>query len=114
MGFTRGTAVFCIYVTAESADTALDDLVNSGFTCSDISILLQDNESTRAFAVEKNTKASEAATAGASTGGIVGSGLGLLAILGELAIPGAGPMIAGGPILATLIGVAVAGLWAAW
>jgi hypothetical protein len=106
MGSTRTTAVFGIYVSAEFAQTALDDLVNSGFACSDISILLPDNESTRAFAVEKNTKAPEAATAGASTGGIVGGGLGLLAILGVLAIPGVGPMIAGGPILATLMGVA--------
>jgi hypothetical protein len=109
MGSTRATTVFGIYSTIESAETALDDLVNSGFTCSDISILLPDNESTRAFAVQKNTKPSEAATAGATTGGIVGGGLGLLAILGELAIPGVGPMIAGGPILGTLMGVAVGG-----
>ena len=106
---TRITAVFGIYATAESIEAAFADLIESGFTCSDISILLPDNESTRAFAVEKNTRASEAATAGASTGGIVGGGLGLLAILGELAIPGVGPMIAGGPLLATLMRIAVGG-----
>jgi hypothetical protein len=101
--------VFGIYATAESTKAAFADLVKSGFTCEDISILLPDNERTRAFAVEEDTKASDAATDGASTVGIVGGGLGLLAILGELAIPGVGPMIAGGPILATLMGGAVGG-----
>ena len=109
MGSVRTTTVVGIYSTAESTEAACVDLINSGFTSSDISILLPDNERTRAFAMQKNTKASEAATAGAAAGGIVGGLAVLPAILGELAIPGIGPMIAGGPMLATLMGVAVGG-----
>jgi hypothetical protein len=109
MGSPGTIAVFGIYEAAESTQAAFVDLVNSGFTSSDISILLPDNERTRAFAVEKNTRASESAADSASPAETAGSGVAPLAILGELAIPGVGRMIAGGPILATLMGVSVGG-----
>jgi len=70
---------------------------------------MQDSESTEEFAHQKNTKAPEGTTAGAATGGVVGGTLGLLAGIGALAIPGAGPFIAAGPIMATLAGVGVGG-----
>jgi hypothetical protein len=72
-------------------------------------VLLSDNESTHQFAHEKNTKAPEGTAAGATTGGVVGGALGLLAGIGALAIPGVGPLIAAGPIMATLAGVGVGG-----
>jgi hypothetical protein len=86
----------------------------AGFSDNDISALFPDKASTRDFAHEKNTKAPEGATIGAGTGGVVGGTVGLLAGLGMLAIPGLGPFIAAGPIMAALsglgVGAAVGGL----
>jgi hypothetical protein len=105
----KNVAVFGIYKTAQSAESAVDHLISAGFSNSAISVLLPDDESTRAFAHEKNTKAPEGTTTGAATGGVVGGTLGLLAGIGALAIPGVGPLIAAGPIMAALAGVGVGG-----
>lgn len=103
----KNTAVFGIYATPATAESAVDHLLSTGFTHPAISVLLPDDESTRAFAHEKNTKAPEGATTGATTGGVVGGTLGLLAGIGALAIPGVGPLIAAGPIMGTLAGLGV-------
>jgi hypothetical protein len=105
----KNVAVFGIYKTAQSAEAAVDHLISQGFSNSAISVLLPDDESTRAFAHEKNTKAPEGTTTGAATGGVIGGTLGLLAGIGALAIPGVGPLIAAGPIMAALAGVGVGG-----
>jgi len=105
----KNTSVFGIYATPGTAEAAVDHLLSRGFTNSAISVLLPDDESTRAFAHEKSTKAPEGTTTGATTGGIIGGTLGLLAGIGALAIPGVGPLIAAGPIMATLAGVGVGG-----
>ena len=73
-------------------------------------MLLPDDESTRAFAHEKSTKAPEGATAGVATGGIIGGTLGLLAGVGALAIPGIGPLIAAGPLVGALAGIGAGGV----
>ena len=70
---------------------------------------MADRSGTRDFATEKNTKAPEGTTTGASVGGTLGGTLGLLAGIGAIAIPGVGPLIAAGPIMATLAGVGVGG-----
>src|ERR1700723_4432235 len=106
---SKNTAVFGIYATPGTAEAAVDHLLSKGFSNAAISVLLPDDESTRAFAHEKNTKAPEGATAGGTTGGVIGGTLGLLAGIGALAIPGVGPLIAAGPIMATLAGVGVGG-----
>jgi hypothetical protein len=106
---SKNTAVFGIYATPGLAETAVDHLLAKGFSNSAISVLLPDDETTRAFAHEKNTKAPEGATAGVTTGGIIGGTLGLLAGIGALAIPGVGPLIAAGPIMASLAGLGVGG-----
>lgn len=106
---SKNTAVFGLYSTPSTAEAAVDHLIAKGFVHEDISVLLPDDESTRAFAHEKNTKAPEGTTTGATTGGVVGGTLGLLAGIGALAIPGVGPLIAAGPIMATLAGVGVGG-----
>jgi len=106
---SKNTAVYGIYATPGTAEAAVDHLLARGFTNSSISVLLPDDESTRAFAHEKSTKAPEGTTTGATTGGVVGGTLGLLAGIGALAIPGVGPLIAAGPIMATLAGVGVGG-----
>ncbi len=105
----KNTAVFGIFPTEDQADRAVDRLLSAGFSNSDISALLPDNETTRAFAHEKHTKAPEGTTTGAATGGILGGTLGLLAGIGALAIPGVGPLIAAGPIVATLAGAGAGG-----
>lgn len=106
---SKNTAVFGIYATVGTAEAAVDHLTARGFTNSAISVLLPDDESTRAFAHEKSTKAPEGAATGVTTGGVVGGTIGLLAGIGTLAIPGVGPLIAAGPIMAALAGLGVGG-----
>jgi hypothetical protein len=106
---TKNVAVFGIYATPSTAEAAVDYLLANGFTNSAISVLLPDDESTRAFAHEKATKAPEGTATGAVTGGVIGGTLGLLAGIGALAIPGVGPLIAAGPIMATLAGAGAGG-----
>jgi len=101
------TSVFCIAASELIANDIVSRLKSSGFADNDISVLFPDKNSTRDFAHEKNTKAPEGVTIGASGGGVVGGTLGLLAGIGLLAIPGVGPFIAAGPIMAALSGVAV-------
>jgi len=106
----KNTAVFGIYATVAQAERAVDALVTDNrFSDSDVSVLLPDNESTRQFAHEKNTKAPEGATTGVAAGGTIGGTLGLLAGIGALAIPGVGPLIAAGPIMGALAGLGVGG-----
>src|SRR4026208_642204 len=105
----KKTAVFGIYKSVQHAERAVDTLVLGTFTNDDISVLMPDQQSSKDFAHEKHTKAPEGATTGAATGGTIGGTLGLLAGIGALAIPGLGPFIAAGPIMATLAGVGVGG-----
>jgi hypothetical protein len=98
-------AVFGIYQTGRQAERSVDDLMAAGFRSDDISVLLPDHECTTTFAHEKNTKAPEGATAGVTAGGAIGGTLGLLAGMGLLAIPGVGPFLAAGPIMAALAGL---------
>jgi hypothetical protein len=105
MSENKKTAVFGIYPSVALAESAVDTLVNEGFFNDDISVLLPDNEGTRGFAHEKHTKAPEGTAAGVATGGTLGGALGLLAGIGAIAIPGVGPFIAAGPIMATLAGL---------
>lgn len=106
---SKNIAVFGIYKSAAQAERAVDILSAKGFSQNDISVLLPDNESTKEFAHEKNTKAPEGAATGVTTGGIVGGTLGLLVGLGALTIPGLGPFIAAGPIMSALAGLGVGG-----
>src|SRR5664279_1218806 len=105
----KKTAVFGIYKSGAQAENAVDQIVAAGFSNNDISVLLPDNQSSKEFAHEKNTKAPEGTAAGVTTGGVVGGTLGLLAGIGVLAIPGLGPFIAAGPIMASLAGLGVGG-----
>jgi hypothetical protein len=107
MDGNKKTAVFGIYPSLEAANKATDVLVKAGFPSADISALLPDNLGSRPIATEKSTKAPEGAAAGGGSGAVLGGALGLLAGIGALAIPGVGPLIAAGPIMATLAGVGV-------
>jgi hypothetical protein len=97
-------AVFGLVDTESQAERIVDSLKANGFSNNDISVLFPDKGGTRDFAHEKATKAPEGAAAGAGTGGVVGGVLGWLVGIGSLAIPGLGPFIAAGPIMAALAG----------
>ena len=101
------TNVFCLADTESQAIAIVSQLKSSGFSDNDISVLFPDKTGTRDFAHEQHTKAPEGAMTGAATGGVLGGVVGLLAGIGALAIPGVGPLIAAGPIMATLSGIGV-------
>ena len=105
----KNTAAFAIFPSRSAAEVAVDRLVGAGFSNSDVSVLMSDKDSSREFATEKNTKAPEGTATGGIVGGLTGGTLGLLAGIGALAIPGVGPLIAAGPIMATLAGLGVGG-----
>jgi len=100
-------AVFCLVRDYAKASDIVTNLQSAGFSNNDISVLMPDKEGTRDFAHEHSTKAPEGAATGAGAGGVVGGALGWLAGIGSLAIPGVGPFIAAGPIMAALSGAAV-------
>lgn len=104
------TSVYAIFKNQMDLEQAVTALKTAGFSNNDISVLFPDRQGTRDFAHEKNTKAPEGATIGAGSGIAAGGVLGWLAGIGALAIPGVGPLIAAGPIMAALAGAGVGGM----
>lgn len=100
-------SVFCIATSRLQADQIVDQLKDAHFSSNDISALFADQSTNRDFAHEKNTKAPEGAVTGAGTGGVIGGALGWVAGIGALTLPGVGPFIAAGPIMAALSGAAI-------
>lgn len=109
MSDNKKTAVFGIYTNRDTVERASDTIVKSGFSASDISVLLPENLGSKQIGTEKASKAPEGAATGATSGALLGGTLGLLAGIGALAIPGVGPFIAAGPIMAALAGMGVGG-----
>ncbi len=105
----KNIAVFGIYGTRAAAEDAIEDLQSAGFRVEDISVLLPENLGNKDLRTEKSTKAPEGTTTGATSGAVIGGALGLLAGIGTIAIPGIGPLIAAGPIMATLAGIGAGG-----
>ena len=99
-------AVMCIVPNQTQAEVIVSQLQSAGFSNNDISVLLPNKQGTKDFAHEHNTKAPEGAVAGVGAGGVIGGTIGLLAGIGALAIPGLGPFIAAGPLMAALSGAA--------
>lgn len=104
--YCRRTA-FCVATSRPQADQIVDRLKTAGFSHSDISALINDKGSGQDFAREENSKALGGVLAGAGTGIAAGGALGWFACIGALAIPGIGPLIAAGPILAALSGATI-------
>ena len=100
----KNTSVFGIYPSRAAAEEAIEHLRAAGFRSTDVSVLFPENEGTKDFAHEKNTKAPEGATTGVVSGGIAGGVLGWLTGIGALTIPGLGPLVAAGPILSAVAG----------
>src|ERR1700716_3493765 len=105
----KNTAVFGIYPSYAAVEAAVDALRTAGFRSTDISVLFPENVGSKDFAHQKGTKAPEGATTGAGSGAVIGGTLGWLTGIGALAIPGLGPFIAAGPIMAALAGAGVGG-----
>jgi hypothetical protein len=105
----KNTAVFGIFPDRSAVEEAVEHLRSAGFRSTDVSVLFPDNKGTKDFAHEKNTKAPEGATTGGVAGGIAGGVLGWLTGIGALAIPGLGPLVAAGPIVAALAGAGAVG-----
>jgi hypothetical protein len=103
------TAVFGIYPSRETVESAVAALQAEGFRATDISILVPQNVGTKDLAHERATKAPEGAVTGAGSGAVIGGTLGWLASIGALAVPGIGPLIAAGPIVAALAGAGAVG-----
>ena len=102
-------AVFCTVKTTSRANDVVDRLKSAGFSSNDISVMMSDTTGAREFAQENETKAPEGAAVGAGGGAMLGGALGWLTGIGALAIPGLGPFIAAGPIMAALGGAALGG-----
>jgi hypothetical protein len=106
----KKVAVFGIYSTRAAVEHATDILIKAGFPSSDISVLLPEGlGGPKDIGTEKVTKAPEGTATGVTTGGVIGGALGVLAGVGLLAIPGLGPFIAAGPIMAGLAGMGLGG-----
>ncbi len=103
------TAVFAIFNGREGVENAISDLKTASFRNTDISVLFPDSTGTKDFAHEKATKAPEGASTGTAAGAVLGGAFGWLVGVGSLAIPGVGPLIAAGPIMAALAGAGVGG-----
>src|SRR4029079_2072571 len=103
------TAVYGIYRNRVNVEHAVDTLREQGFRNTDISVLFPENQGSKQFAHEKNTKAPEGAATGAGSGAVVGGTLGWLVGICALAMRGLRPFIAAGPIMAALAGAGVGG-----
>jgi hypothetical protein len=102
-------SIFGLYLTRSDVEAAVRSLKNAGFASSDISVLLPEGVGGKEAAAQRTTKAPEGATAGAGSGAAVGGAIGWLAGVGALIIPGLGPFLAAGPLVATLVGIGVGG-----
>lgn len=105
----KNTAVFGIYRDTTALGYGLERLREAGFRSTDVSVLMPENLGTKDFVHKKDTKAPEGTATGAVSGAVIGGALGWLVGIGALAIPGLGPFIAAGPIMAALAGIGAGG-----
>src|ERR1700757_3199130 len=105
----KNTAVFAIYSQMSNLENGLNELKLAGFRHEDVSVLFPENLGSKELTTVKATKGPEGVAAGAGSGAVVGGAVGWLAGIGALAIPGIGPFIAAGPIVAALAGLGVGG-----
>lgn len=96
--------VAALYDTYESAVSAVNALEAAGIPNADISIV--SNKAANRYGTDRPTNAAADAGTGAGIGAVVGGVGGLLTGLGLLAIPGIGPVVAAGWLVATAVGTA--------
>lgn len=105
----KGIVVYGLYDYEEAISAGIDRLKAENFRADDISVLFPDKRTTRDVVHKMASKAPEGATTGGALGAILGGLGGWLVGIGTLAIPGLGPFIAAGPLMAALSGAAVGG-----
>jgi len=105
----KNTAVFGIFPDRTAVEEAIEHLRGAGFRRTDVSVLFPENQGSKDFGHERNTKAPEGVTAGVLAGGVAGGVFGWLTGIGALVIPGLGPFLAAGPIVAALAGAGAVG-----
>jgi hypothetical protein len=105
----KNKSVLGIYATRNGVENAVQAFKDGGFSSSDVSVLLPENLGSKEIGTDKATKAPEGAATGGTSGAVIGGALGWLVGIGALAIPGVGPFIAAGPIVAALAGLGVGG-----
>lgn len=106
----KDLVAYGIYPDRNTFERALESLRAAGFRNSDISAILPERDRTaKDLVAEINTKAPEGVATGAGTGAAVGGVLGWLVGIGAIAIPGIGPLVAAGPVVAALAGAGAAG-----
>lgn len=106
---SKNIAAYALFRSQAHVEEAIAELRNSGFRNTDVSVLLPENSGNKDLAHEMHTKAPEGAVTGAGSGAILGGALGWLVGIGALAIPGIGPILAAGPIVAALAGIGAVG-----
>ena len=107
---TKDIVAYGIFANQDAFDRAIEALRAAGFRNSDISAILPDRtQTTKDLAHEVHSKAPEGIAAGAGAGAAAGGVIGWLVGVGALAIPGIGPLIAAGPVVAALAGAGAAG-----
>jgi len=99
-----------LFTDRKDAERAINELKSMGFTGDEIGVAMRDRTAQGEMVEDTGSRAAEGATAGAVGGGVLGGLAGFLAGIGALAIPGIGPIVAGGILATTLAG---AGLGAA-
>ena len=105
----KNTSVVGIYADRTTASDALDVLHKAGYRATDIAVLSSDNQGSKDFAHEKHTKAPRGAATGAAAGAVIGAALAWLVSIQAVTIPGLGPLVAAGPVLAALAGAGAGG-----
>lgn len=106
----KNIAVFAIFPSRMAAEEAVQDLKDMGISKGDISVLFSSPDVGNNLGLSNSTKVPEGAAAGGVGGAVLGGVLGWLAGIGSLAVPGVGPLIAAGPIMAALSGVGIGGV----
>ena len=103
-------AVVCIAPTVTDAERLVDTLKDSGFTADDISLMMPDSYGAQELAYEKHSKASCGFMTGTLFGAVLGGVLGFFAQRGSFGTEHLEQVIAAGPVMAVLSGIAVFGL----
>jgi uncharacterized protein (TIGR02271 family) len=102
----QGTVVG-LFQNQVDAERAIERLKQAGFSENQIGVAMRDRGQQQELIEGTGTQAAEGAATGAISGGVLGGVIGLLAGVGALAIPGVGPIIAGGALASTLAGAGI-------
>lgn len=95
--------VLGIFSDRESAEDAIDELEENGYTAKDISVIMKDGEHMKTSSGETvGENVATGAVTGMTTGAAIGGLAGLLVGIGAIAIPGVGAFLIGGPLAAAL------------